>query len=63
MRATMDPPGKEQSFLFISNNKYCAEIKYFHFNVMGLGINMLHTIKRPMLCKAQLMYQKYVSNH
>ena len=46
MKDAIGPPGKEHPFMFISNHNYCAEIKYFYFNVMGLRISMLHIIRR-----------------
>ena len=39
----IDPPGKKQPFLFFSK-LYCVEMEYFHFNVIGLGINTLQSI-------------------
>ena len=39
---SIDSPGKKQSFLFISH--YCVEIKFSQFNIMGMRINMIHTI-------------------
>ena len=43
VRGSLDPPGKKQPFMAFSNY-IVLKIKYFYFNVMGLGIDKLYTI-------------------
>ena len=35
---------RQETAISVNLKVYCVEIKYFHFNVTDLGINMLHTI-------------------
>ena len=36
-----DPPGKKQPFKTACFKLYIVKIKYFHFDIMNLGITML----------------------
>ena len=46
----IEPEDKKRPFQFFSSH-IVLEIKHFHCNNMGLGINVLYTICKPMFCR------------